>query len=508
MISDKNVLSFTNQDYLSILDEIMEKKHELMPEYTDDTDTDFGNLILTYCAMLFDILSNKLDYSVNEAIPMLSETIKSMYVHCKWIGYKPKSNLSATTKFEFTIVNDGNTQTINKGSKITMPYMVDGSYVLYEITDNIVCVAPHGVNIGEQYKVVCDGTQGESITETIGISDGTSDQSFIISNFPYIENSMEIEVKDINNYSEFYRMNENNSFIGSKKTDKIFVIEQLDYKTVAINFGDGINGNIPDNGSSIIAHYRIGGGAIGNRPIGVINVPMFDMPQNFISVKNITEASGGVNAENVDDIKQIVKKGRHKIIYSLMREQDFINFLSKPQRNWIEKFKVMKDTINPQMYFRPIAFYIKPKDSYTISPEQKTKLLNEMNMYKLVDDSYNIYDIQRVNLLVTVNVMSDGLTILDQLKNAIIYKIYDYIKSMDISGDGDVGIYTDDIRNIVRQVEGVKRFISIDKLNLKDSSIQVTTKTQINSDTFDIVLKRGQMFDIDNIETDIKVTLV
>ena len=50
-ISDKNIIQYTSQDYETALKEIMATKHSLMPEYTDDTDTDFGNLILTYCAM-------------------------------------------------------------------------------------------------------------------------------------------------------------------------------------------------------------------------------------------------------------------------------------------------------------------------------------------------------------------------------------------------------------------------------------------------------------------------
>ena len=173
-ISDKNVLSYTSQDYQSALEEIMKTKKILMPEYTDDTDTDFGNLILTFCAMLFDILSNKLDYSVNEAIPMLSETIKAMYKHCKWIGYKPQSNKAASAMFEVTIINVGETQTLQKGSQITMPYMVNNSYVIYEVAETVDCTAPEGTEKEETYKVQFLGIQGESVTEELGVSDRKS----------------------------------------------------------------------------------------------------------------------------------------------------------------------------------------------------------------------------------------------------------------------------------------------------------------------------------------------
>ena len=77
-VTDNNVLSLTNQDYDSIMLEILKTRREIMPEYTDETDTDFGNLILSYVGMLFDILSWKVDFSVNEAIPLLAKTKKAI----------------------------------------------------------------------------------------------------------------------------------------------------------------------------------------------------------------------------------------------------------------------------------------------------------------------------------------------------------------------------------------------------------------------------------------------
>lgn len=514
-ISDKNVLSYTSQDYISALEEIKATKKDLMPEYTDDTDTDFGNLILTYCAMLFDILSNKLDYSVNEAIPMLCDTIKAMYKHCKWIGYKPKSNQASSTIFEITIVNNGEVQYITQGSKVTMPYMVNNSYVIFEIAEDVDCTAPEGIELNEQYTVRCLGIQGESVQEELGVSDGKEDQSFVITYYPYVEGSLEVEVKFTDGHSEFYSVNENNSFVSTSKDDKVIVLEQVDSTLVNVKFGDGYNGKIPEVGTTIIAHYRIGGGYIGNRPANSINVPMFDMPANFISITNVTEAKGGQDAENVDSIKKTIEKGQHKIIYSLMRLQDFNNFLSKPVRQqYIEKFKVCKDVMDPIRKFRPIAIYIKPKGSFVVSEEYKQQLLSEMEEYKLIDDEYRIYNVTPIYVKLKVQVKSDGLTIEEQLENAIAYALKEYIEDLDI-GDDDivqndfVGLYADDIRNEVRGIEGVKRFISMDILNTKYSNApSLFSKTELSTDVYDMVLNRGQKFAIENIETDIDVEFV
>lgn len=513
-ISDKNVLSFTSQDYDTALDEIMSTKRDLMPEYTDDTDTDFGNLILTYCAMLFDILSNKLDYSVNEAIPMLCETMKAMYKHCKWIGYKPRSNQSATTTFEITILNEGEIQYITKGSKVTMESMINNEYVIYEIAENVVCDPPDGLAEGEQYKVTCKGIQGETVTEELGESDGSDDQVFYLNYYPYVEGSLELEAQFSDGRSEYYTVNENNSFVGAGKLDRNIVLEQVDSNTVSVRFGDGINGKVPEDGTTIIAHYRIGGGIIGNRPVGVINTPLFDMPNNFLSIENITEAKGGKDSEDVDDIQDTVSKGRHKIIYSLMRKIDFENFLAKPQRQlYIEKFKVCQDKLLPLLSHRPIAFYLKPWDGYIMDEAYVAKLKEEMEQFRLLDDTYYFYNVEPVYVKVKISIMSDGMTIESQLENSLVYMLRDYIDSLEIGGDDInykdyVGLYSDDIRNKARSVEGVKRFISMDILDVKYDTDEVGSKEKISENVYDMVLKRGQVFAIENVETDIIVEFV
>lgn len=515
-ISDKNVLSFTSQDYNSVLEDIMETKQILMPEYTDDTDTDFGNLILTYCAMMFDILSNKLDYSVNEAIPFLAETMKAMYKHCKWIGYRPKSNESATTTFEITILNTGEVQQLAKGSQVTMESMVNGSYIIYEIAENVDCTAPEGVALDEQYTVRCSGIQGETVREELGESDGSDDQRFYLTYYPYVEGSLELEVLYADGHSEYYEQNENNSFVGTQKGDRVIVLEQVDSETMAIRFGDGINGKIPEPGTLVIAYYRIGGGAIGNRPKGVINTPLFDMPSNFISIENITDAEGGSDSENVDDIKEAVSKGRHKIIYSLMRKIDFENFLLKPKRKviyGIEKILICQDDFDYVLSHRPIAMYIKPKDGFCLTSEKLSQLRDEMEPFRLIDDTYKFFGVTPVYLEIACSVLSDGLTIEEQLKNAIVYAIKEYVESLDIGGDSTiykdiVGIYADDIRDLVRSIEGVKRFISLDVMKVKYNNVEVAEETEISEDVYEMVLARGQMFAIEMVDTDIQVEVM
>lgn len=514
-ISEDNVLQFVDLDYETILDEIAITKEDLMPEWTDDSDTDFGNLILTYVAMLGDVLSWKIDYSINECIPALCKTIKAIYKHCKWIGYKPTSNKGATVTFEITINNNGKIQSLPKGFQVTMEDTVNGDYVIYELDENVDCTAPSGTEIDESYTIQCNGTQGESVSETIGYSDGMPDQEFFITFSPYIEGSLEIECYNSSTESsEIYTTNLNNSFVGTESDDTIIVLEQVDSDLIKVKFGDGYNGKIPIGESQLIAHYRIGGGAIGNRPIGVINTPVDELPENFVSIVNITEAIGGEDAQSVEEIKESIYRGEHKIVYSLMREEHFDTFLAKHDE--IEKYRSCKGSTNSSLTNSYVWLFVKPFNKLIFDEDYKTTLLSEVNKLKLLTDVVEIKDCSEVKVLIDVNAKSDGLTDKEQLQNAIKYAINDYVNELRIGSDDTnknstlIGLYIEDLKDIIKAIDGISsRTVEITKLWTKED-VEISQKTEIIKDgeVENIILTLGQIFSIENLETDVNVTIL
>lgn len=508
-ISEDNILRFINADYETILSEIEITKSELMPEWTDDSDTDFGNLILTYVAMLADILSWKIDYSINECIPMLSKTIKAMYEHCKWIGYKPTSNKAAVATFQITLTNNKKPLSIPKGFKVTMENMVDGDYVIYELDSSVDCTAPSELEEGETYTVECTGTQGESVSEMIGISDGLVDQEFFITFSPYIEGSLKVEAYDSEkDISEYYKLNLNNSFVGAESNEPVIVIEQVDSVLIKVKFGDGYNGKIPQNGIQLIAHYRIGGGKVGNRPANVINVAVDEFPENVISITNITEAEGGEDAQNVNEIKEAIKNGAGEIVYTLMREVDYKNFLNKHSE--IEKYAVCKSPANSSLTNSCIWIYIKPYNSFAFDSSYKSELMEEIDTFKCLTDIIEIKDCEIVNVVIGVEFMTDGLTDEKSLKNSAIYAIKKYIELLKVGSNdynNKVGLYAENIKDEIKKIPGlIGRTVKITRLNVKseeENGSDETTTGLIN----DIILTMGQVFNIENYETDIEITV-
>lgn len=77
----------------------------------------------------------------------------------------------------------------------------------------------------------------------------------------------------------------------------------LDPDTGVVTFGDGVNGMVPVAGSRIVAdHYRVGGGAVGNVVPGTIVTLKTALPQ-VKTVSNLRAASGGSNAETIEEAK-------------------------------------------------------------------------------------------------------------------------------------------------------------------------------------------------------------
>lgn len=496
----RNLIGFTNQDMKTILQSIEETRQVIMPEYTDRSDTDFGNFLLKYQAMLADVLSWKIDYNINEAIPASAVTMRAMYKHCKWKGYRPRSNRAATTKFEITIMNNGQVVSFPKGFKMTMEEKVAGDYLKYEFDESVTFTPPEDAKVGDLFTLQVTGTQGESVSETIGYATEEEDQEYYIHMSPYIEGSISVEAYNpITMKSIFFSENENKSFVGTTPNDKVIVLEAVDLNLIKVKFGDGHNGRMPDIGCQLISHYRIGGGIVGNRPIGVINAPLDNVPSNVVSIRNIEEATGGVDSESVEEIKYAIEKNRDKIIYSLMQKVDFENYLAN-RSDVIERSMVCQDTIEPARLFRPIAIYIKPYRNKFFDQEYKDNLLAGMNKIRLVDDWINIYDCVFTKFRIHINVTADPLYVATGIASAIKYAINDYFDNMPIGErDGSVVMYIDDVRNVVRGVEGVARFIATAIFCDKDLETPVVE---------DRVLSVGEILYFEDIEQDIEVEFV
>ncbi len=84
--------------------------------------------------------------------------------------------------------------------------------------------------------------------------------------------------------------------------DRVFVVELDDDGSAYVRFGDGVIGSRLPTGAQVTADYRSGLGTAGNVAVATLTSPL-TRPKGLRSVSNPLAASGGGDAETIDDAR-------------------------------------------------------------------------------------------------------------------------------------------------------------------------------------------------------------
>jgi predicted phage baseplate assembly protein len=144
--------------------------------------------------------------------------------------------------------------------------------------------------------------------ESLGVSDGTSDQRFQLSNTPVLSRR-EGEVIEVVTGEHTEEWTEVLSFQGTGPDDKVYTIDPMSGEVAfgpEVMYPDGSrrqHGAIPPGGAEVrVSRYRFGGGKRGNVGAGTLNVMKTTIP--FISrAENLDPARNGNDAETITNAK-------------------------------------------------------------------------------------------------------------------------------------------------------------------------------------------------------------
>lgn len=310
-------IDYTSRDFEAVRAELLNLATQLTPEWTDREAGDIGVTILEAVAYVADIISYQQDRVLNESYLGTAQTREAVTNLLALIGYQMAPASPATVNMVVQV--DGQV-TLPAGFKVST-LGTDGVEALeYELTVDVLLPsagfyrvsteASKFTRVFQQVGVDEDRlvfVAGESITEGIGASDGTADQLFPLTRSPICLSSNGYATISITVDGEIYTSR--TTFLGAGANDAVFVYRITSDEEVLIRFGDGINGKIPPNGSSIIASYRINGGSAGNRA-GIGTITQHDNVVGVVSVYNLNQPSGGSDPETILEAK---KKGPRSI---------------------------------------------------------------------------------------------------------------------------------------------------------------------------------------------------
>jgi hypothetical protein len=268
------------------------------PEWTDHNLSDFGIVLQRLLAMVTDCLHFYVDRGANEAFLPTAITRRSVINLLRLINFTLNSAAPASTDVRFSLQGalSGDLM-IPSGTEIQTTSDATTKPIYFETSQDAVIP-------GGQLEVTVPAVEGQTKSESVGVSRGVARQRFVLESTPIIDGSLRLWI-DEGIGEQLWQ--EIDSFAYAGANDMVFTIRRDENNIIVVFFGDNAQGKIPDQGATIRADCRIGGGSNGNVPedtITVVNaIFTFNGASVDVAVTNPNAASGGEEAMTIDEAK-------------------------------------------------------------------------------------------------------------------------------------------------------------------------------------------------------------
>ena len=295
------VVQYTSATFDTIKADLIAYIKASHPEWTDHLETDFGVTLVELMSGVGDMLRFYQNVTANESFPSTARLFESLTRHAEWFGYHPHPAAAAQVDLTFTKSDSTKPATIPVGARVGTS---DGG-VVFETTEHLYL--PAGMETG-----TAGAVHGHHVTgQILGVSDGSKNQEFKL-----LSGSLVLLAENENAVSVYVggqEWTEYPSLVWAAGVDgfRVWIDSNRD---AWIKFGDGTYGNIPLSGSNIVVDYITGGGVAGNVGAKTLTKKISSLT-NISSVTNDSAASGGSNAETVEELRQnmpsvVITRGR------------------------------------------------------------------------------------------------------------------------------------------------------------------------------------------------------
>ena len=354
-------IDYTSRDYEAYRAMMLAKLTELMPEYTDHSQSDAGVVILECLANGLDICSLYTDVIANDVVLPTTQDRSMATVIAECLGYTPYFQTASITPQVFVLNSARTVDTIIPAGTRVATKDEGGVQLIFETLEDFVIPAGRvGNEVDEQgnYLLTVDVINATSINEDIiGSSNGASFQTFNLTYPKALIDSLEVYVRDSQGLEKWERVD---SFFDTNidRTSKVYTVSVDEFDICYINFGDGARGMIPpeyDNG--IRAWYKIGGGSSGNVNANTIIEIKTSVPYVTETFNPVASTTLGRDKETLEEIKTnapLAFKTRDRAV-TLADYEDLIRINNKGDLYAIFNTKAIRneeDHLECDMYFQ------------------------------------------------------------------------------------------------------------------------------------------------------------
>lgn len=294
---------FTDRDFESLRRRLRSLIISVYPSWSDDTTTNFGNLLVELYAYVGDMVSFYQDAQAAESRITTATQRKNLLALAKLLNYIPLGAQAATATVTFSL-----SAPVAVGRNVTFNPPATPTPTNPTIAKTEDAANPLEFQLTSAVVIAAGGSSGSGIVENSQIqvpesftSTGLANQEYRLSRAPYLDLSATVVAAD-GTYTKV------TDFLQSTSADKHFVVTIDDQDRARVRFGNGTNGKIPVG--TIVVNYKTGGGLIGNVVAGTII--KLD-PSNFVdsagfpvtvTVTNGAGATGGQDRESNERIRE------------------------------------------------------------------------------------------------------------------------------------------------------------------------------------------------------------
>ncbi|MBO0870007.1 MAG: baseplate J/gp47 family protein [Micromonosporaceae bacterium] len=297
-------VDYTNLGYEALRAAMLDIAQQTLPEWTDHSENDLGVLLIELFAYASDLTLYYQSRIAAQLFPGTSDEPVALTQLLRLLGYELAPPTPSTVELSVA-VDAGQALPLSlPAGTAFLTTTPAGEQLRYETPQDVTITAADlgpTVEGNLRWFAPVPAVEGHTVSgELLGVSDGSPNQLFQLSQQPVIAGSVLVTVAEPGGDT---RWQEVPTLATASPGQRCFVVQRGPDGSVTLLFGDGFNGMIPPRGATVgaaaevTATYRVGGGPDGNVPAGTA----FTTPVSALrAVLSATGGTGGEPAESLD----------------------------------------------------------------------------------------------------------------------------------------------------------------------------------------------------------------
>lgn len=461
------IIDFTNKDYASLREAMLELARESLPEWTDQSPNDLGVVLVELFAYMGDILLHYQDRIANESYLETAIERRSVINLLRLIGYelRPPTPASADLTLLFKEQAAG-TVTIDTGAAFQTTAKATGEPVGFQYLRDPLDIVLDGLPLithtdGKSYKRFATlpvlQVDAAVANEILGSSDGGNGQRFRLARVPLIKEYLEVRVDE--GAGPVLWMHRD-SLLSSLAGDRHYTLRREENDIAVVEFGDGRHAKVPRRGrNNITATYRVGGGSKGNVPPYTIVKAASSIDQLAL-VFNEAPATSGADAESSSEA---VARGP-QLFRAQERAVTAADFEAHAKAFGVGKARARAASWNRiELYVAPMGGG-QPTD--TLKEDLRTYFEDKRIMTSILD----IRDPDYVNVCISGTLEIDAYHFAEQVQQRVANAIADLLAFENVNFQDT--LYLSKVYEAIESIEGVLS-VFVSRLAKRGSTLEL-----------------------------------